>query len=524
MFSQNYYKSNNTNNLSKIISGKNYFINTSKENLTMEYNNFDHLTFNEIKIFRIDQITNKNFLSPLFQFCAFLAEKINYDKIILLNGNSQSFNIDQRLHDSLPLIVHQFINFEYWEKTKFHRLIQLLSNIPYIVLFFHVPNLINLKSDDKERIINRTTEVFSEKGVTIDQIGWSYQSYGQSGLILVVSANDKISKSPPNDFNVVAIIAVRNEEDIIKQTIEYLYSQGVLVYIIDNWSTDDSIQKIEHMIGKEIIGIEKWPKDNPPKYFSLEGILKRKEQLSKELDADWFLHYDTDEIRESPWINTTLREGLWRVENNGYNAVDFTLLNFRPTDNSYKDGDSLIDFFSFCEFGDRPGHFKQIKAWKKQSEKVDLHSQAGHKVIYPNQKVFPIKFLTRHYPFRSQIQAEKKIIKDRINRLDPEGLKKGWHTHYKNFDLNHDILKRKEELIDFDQDFYTDYLIERLSGIGIKTNFKNIEQTKPVPIELKTKVKDLENEVLFYAQSKSWNFTRPIRKLFKTIRSIFINS
>ena len=486
--------------------------------------NSDYLASNERQTIKIDQFKYENVISPLFQFCAFIAEKLDYERITILKKNPKDLNLDQKFENSLPLIVIQSINFEYWEKTFYQELFKLLSNVPYIIMFFHVPNLINLNSEDKERIIKKASAAFSGEEITIDHFGWSYQSYGQSGLILVLSSNKTISKSPPEDFKIIAIIAVRNEEDIIKQTIEYLYSQGVLVYLIDNWSTDNTIQKIGHMIGKEIIGIEKWPMDHPPKYFSLEGILKRKENLGIELDADWFLHYDTDEIRESPWEKTTLREAFWRVEKHGYNAVDFTLLNFSPIDNSFKDGDSPINFFKFCEFGDRPGHFKQIKAWKKQSEKVDLHSQAGHKVIFQNQRVFPIKFLTKHYPFRNQIQAEKKIIKERINRLDPEGLKKGWHTHYKNFDLAQDILKTKEELIHFDKDFYSDYLIERLSGIGIKSDYKIVDHTEHVPIELKTKVNELEREVLFYAQSKSWIFTRPFRKLFKTIRSRFLKS
>ena len=58
----------------------------------------------------------------------------------------------------------------------------------------------------------------------------------------------------------------------------------------------------------------------------------RKEQLSRELEGDWFLHYDADEFRESPWAHLDLRHGIELVERLGDNAIDFAVLNFWPTD------------------------------------------------------------------------------------------------------------------------------------------------------------------------------------------------
>jgi hypothetical protein len=473
----------------------------------------------------VEQIKNISNINPVIQFCGFIAEKMNYNEVALFTSISDTIFSEENLKKSLPLLIFQSEIIDNWDESHWNNINELMKYVPYSVLFFHTPNLSSLNAATKENIINETLETFSDQRLTIDHIGWSYQSYSQAGLIITLSNDSKITKLIPKDFKVIAIIAVRNEEDIIKHTIKHLYNQGIDIYIIDNWSTDKTIQKIEGMIGKEILDIEKWPKNHPPEYFSLEGILKRKEVLAQELDADWFMHYDTDEFRESPWKNLTLREALWKVDQLGYNAVDFTYLNFRPTDNNYSENDNPLNYFKYSEFGDRAGHFKRINAWKKQNENVDLHSYAGHKVNFPNQKVFPIKFLTRHYPFRSQAHAEKKIIKDRINRLDPEGLKKGWHTHYKNFNLKKDILKNKNRLIFFNKHFYYDYLIERLTGIGILTKplFMNEPRTTITPdvsTNLETKVSDLEQEILFYTQSKSWNFTRPFRKIVQFIKSM----
>ena len=480
-------------------------------------------TITDKQIINIEQIRNLNNINPVIKFCIFVAERINYKKIVLITSNYKKNILEENFENSFPLIIIQSENYFDLDDSLWSNLSEFLEKVPYAILFIHIPNLINRNSTDKENVINKITKTLTYHGVTIDHIGWSYQTYGQSGLLISLTSYTEMPLIPPKDFKVTALLAVRNEEDIIKEIVDYLTNQGVAVYIIDNWSTDNTIKNIEQMIGNKIIGFEKWPKDKQTSYFSLEGILKRKEELAQELDADWFMNYDADEIRESPWKNTTLREAFWRVDKRGFNAVDFTLLNFRPIDNSFKYGNSLIEHFKYCEFGNRPGHFRQLKAWKKQSIKVDLLSAAGHRVYFQNQKIFPYKFLTRHYPLRNQAQAEKKIILDRINRLDPEALKRGWHSHYKNYDLGRDVIKRKENLINFTNNFHFNYLIERLTGIGIiHDSFLNLEtELNHMPFiadEPKKIIRDLEQEILFYAQSNSWKITRPLRKLFHFIK------
>lgn len=475
------------------------------------------------QIINIEQIRNLNNINPVIKFCAFIADRINYKNIVIITSNYEKTILEEDFTNIFPLIIIHSENYFDLENSLWSNINEFIEKFPLAILFIHIPNLINLNTTNKNNVINKVTKILTNHGVTIDHIGWSYQTYGYSGLLISLTAYSEMPLAPPKDFNITALLAVRNEEDIIKQTVDYLSSQGIEVYIIDNWSTDNTIKNIEQMMGNKIIGFEKWPKDKPPDYYSLEGILKRKEELAQELNADWLLNYDADEIRESPWRNTTLREAFWRVDQQGFNAVDFTLLNFRPIDNSFTYGDSLIEHFKYCEFGDRPGHFNQLKAWKKQCIKVDLLSAAGHRVNFPNQKIFPYKFLTRHYPLRNQAQAEKKIILDRINRLDPEAIKRGWHSHYQNYDLDRDIIKRKENLISFDNNFYFDYLIERLTGVGIRhDSIMNLEtELNHIPFiadELERKVKCLENEILFYAQSNSWKITRPLRKLIRFFR------
>ncbi len=46
----------------------------------------------------------------------------------------------------------------------------------------------------------------------------------------------------PDAFQVLAVVHFFNEEDVLPKTIDYLLEQQVDIYLLDNWSTDQSYQ------------------------------------------------------------------------------------------------------------------------------------------------------------------------------------------------------------------------------------------------------------------------------------------
>ena len=105
------------------------------------------------------------------------------------------------------------------------------------------------------------------------------------------------------EFRVIAIISAYNEGDIISPVISHLVENGVDVYLIDNHSTDDTVDRARTWLGKGVVAIESFPDDScpgsePACAFPWSAILRRKEQLALELQADWFIHHDADEVRE----------------------------------------------------------------------------------------------------------------------------------------------------------------------------------------------------------------------------------
>ena len=121
-------------------------------------------------------------------------------------------------------------------------------------------------------------------------------------------------------MRVVALLATFNEERFIDSSLGRLARHGVETYLLDNGSSDRTVELAERHLGRGLIAIEELPRDGS---FSLLKILERKEQLAASLDTDWLIHVDADEARLPPNSGGTLAEALAKVDVAGYNAVNF---------------------------------------------------------------------------------------------------------------------------------------------------------------------------------------------------------
>lgn len=156
----------------------------------------------------------------------------------------------------------------------------------------------------------------------------------------------------PHPFRVIALISAYNEADVISPVIEHLVENGVDVYLLDNCSTDETVEEARRWLGRGLVGIETFPTPGDERHrlaagrYDWTAILLRKEELARTLEADWFLHHDADEFRESPLDSLTLGDAIRFVDSLDYNCIDFRIFDFPPVDDGFRLGMNPKTHFS----------------------------------------------------------------------------------------------------------------------------------------------------------------------------------
>jgi glycosyltransferase involved in cell wall biosynthesis len=223
-------------------------------------------------------------------------------------------------------------------------------------------------------------------------------------------------------MRVVAIIAAYNEERFIAACLEHLFRQGVEAYLIDNCSTDRTAEIARRYLGRGLIGLESFPRDEGR--YNWRALLLRKEELAATLEADWFLSADPDEVRLPPCPDQTLAEAFAEVDRQGYNAVDFFEFTFIPTreepDHDHPNfQQTMRRYYPF-----RPWSPHLLNAWRRQPAPVELAWHGGHRVRFPGLRIAPTLFPMRHYLFLS---VPHFLAKYMHRHYDPAEVKRGWH-------------------------------------------------------------------------------------------------
>jgi Glycosyl transferase family 2 len=256
--------------------------------------------------------------------------------------------------------------------------------------------------------------------------------------------------SPPMSVKrVIALLATFNEERFIEGCLDHLIHQGVDVYIIDNSSTDATVQIAKRFQRRGLLGLERIPRES---VFDLGNLLVRKEELAASLDADWFMHHDADEIRLAPGRDRTMLEAISEVDSQGYNAVNFMEFTFVPTREQPNHDHPHFRKTMRWYYPFTPRFPHHVKLWKRQPGPVGLADSAGHRVSFPDLRLAPESFVMKHYQFLSVEHAARKYER----RYNPEALRKGWHHQRDKFRVDRVVLPSQDELHEFVDDDHLD--------------------------------------------------------------------
>jgi hypothetical protein len=276
-------------------------------------------------------------------------------------------------------------------------------------------------------------------------------------------------RTVPQEFRILAFVTTHNDEDLIIPVLSSLLKQGVDVHVIDNWSSDQTWRKLQEFQSENpgAVRAERYP-EAASREIVREQLLKRMEQLASEIAANWFVLVEARETPLSPWQACSLREAIFRVDQEGFNAVDFTVVDLFPMSRENSpDQANPEDFLQFFSSFHDPVHFVQITAWRNQSQKVDLASSGGHEARFGGRRMYPYKFLLRRYPTPSQPHGEPETTVNQSIRSGLDNTEKEWYFHDLLAPPEFQALQSSRTLEKFDDDFYSDFLVERISGIGI---------------------------------------------------------
>lgn len=229
-------------------------------------------------------------------------------------------------------------------------------------------------------------------------------------------------------MKIVAILASYNEQRFIRGCLDHYLRQGIDVYLLDNDSTDNTVEIAQQYLGRNLIAIERIPRNG---MFQTQKILMRKEELADEIEADWLMHADPDEIRVAPNSTQTLAEAIAEVDKKGYNAVNFMEYTFLPVRESsdHDNAEFQKTMRWYYPFAQRHPH--RLNAWKKQNRRwpgakaflrelvrnhrlppsVNLRDSGGHLVQFPGIKPYPVDFKLKHYIVLSLDHAIQKYVK-----------------------------------------------------------------------------------------------------------------
>jgi hypothetical protein len=286
----------------------------------------------------------------------------------------------------------------------------------------------------------------------------------EPGVLAVLTSDEAAAdahaqalRAPERPFRALAIMPAFNEADVIFHAIGALVSEGVDVYLIDHESTDGTVEAAKPWLGRGLVRIERFPEEagyaeRNRTEMVWRDILRRVGEVSGEVPADWYLFVNADEFREAPWPGVTLADALREVDELGFNAVNFELLNFRPTpQDAFVPGADVREHLRHYE---PPGPYDvlQIKAWKAQPAVVDLVHHGGHDLLFEGKRVFPVPFLLRHYPIRSAEHGRRKVLAERMERFAAEERAGGWHVQYDHYGDGSDYLHGRETLTEYEGD------------------------------------------------------------------------
>jgi len=205
----------------------------------------------------------------------------------------------------------------------------------------------------------------------------------QKWTSLAVMGNNQQPKicPAPDDFRAISIMTASNDEDIILSSLNHLISNGIEVYVINYGSNDSTGELARSLLGKGVIGVEDIHIESSASSSQDERLLNKITEISKMLKADWFIHQNANELRESPWPSASLKDTIYYVDQRGFNCIDHTVLNFYPVGDDFRPG-SDFSAYKYFDLVTDPNQSRQVNVWKHLDQHVHLSPEGDYNIDF----------------------------------------------------------------------------------------------------------------------------------------------
>jgi hypothetical protein len=227
-----------------------------------------------------------------------------------------------------------------------------------------------------------------------------------------------------------SICMVKNESDIITQTLKAAVEWSDYIYVYDNGSTDGTWEQVLEL-SQEHKQIIPYQQDNRPYDNNLRNeIFNYYRENSSE--KDWWCRLDADEIYiDNPRIFLAkIPYKYMRVVNAifDYYFTDKDLVKYNEDPTLYADD---VPVQNKCRY--YINNWSEIRFFRYRSDIVWKDNDGGWPSTIMQWQVYPVKIWMKHYQYRSPLQIQKRLDNRREAILNKKGFiheaDKNWGKH-----------------------------------------------------------------------------------------------
>lgn len=230
---------------------------------------------------------------------------------------------------------------------------------------------------------------------------------------------------------ILACLCVYNEIDVLPYLLQHLNSQGISIFVFDNFSTDGTWKFLKH----NHFACERLDTHNQ---LNLGMIIEAKIKKWHSVKPKWCIYQDADEFPFTSEFRT-LSEFIMDRDRKGFNAINQLLYQFMPTgEEDFSKGNPRRIF----EYYGRPSRRERIF---KYYPGLTFGRSGGHSPKRGDKRVSKEDSKNPIFEYSLRKNPEMKI-RERLKRCPKIDLIRGWHGHYTRMAKQKKLIWAREKL------------------------------------------------------------------------------